>query len=158
MVLRQMAIHLGLPNQEVLELEDGLERFRKSHLFQALEQAERCYFEREFLLPWPRKRPPRGLRRRPLVRGVMDVVYCGGRNNWGIVSLTAAAGAAPVEQCPGLLFWVHAAHEQFGAWPAVVASWHLPSGSSVQTDGDWWRKSDLLDRFHKALSQRATRG
>ena len=149
--LRKIAGRLGLPAADTGELEAGLARFIEQ--FPWLWKMDARWFEREFLLEWPRKRPPRGLRHRPVVRGTIDILWRHGKQ-WGVIWLSSAKVA---ELRPGLVFWVHAAREWFGGWPKQVDAHSLADGTTLTEEGSW-SGSELIARFHDALGKRAEEG
>jgi ATP-dependent exoDNAse (exonuclease V) beta subunit len=150
--LRQSAAQMGLPLEETEALEEALRRFSQDFRVRLGEKGQ-CWFEREFLLEWPRKRPPHGLRHRPVVRGVIDIAWRQGRH-WGLLALSSdpLPDGDPIESRPGLIFWVVAAREWLGGWPQSVEMYSL-ADNTTRSSSHNWQKSDLLTRFHDALSQ-----
>src|SRR5581483_476593 len=69
-LLRQAAARLGLPPEEAGALEESLAHFLYDSGHVRFWEAERCWRRHEFLLEWPRKKPPCGLQQKPVVRGV----------------------------------------------------------------------------------------
>jgi ATP-dependent helicase/nuclease subunit A len=151
--LRLTAAQMGLPFEEVGALEESLERFTQN-LGGWMWQQDVCWFEREFLLEWPRKRPPQGLQRRPVVRGTIDMLWKKGRY-WGLLWLIdePLPSGELTDLHPGVIFWVLAAREWFGGWPQSVEMYSLVDQSRRVARHNW-QKSDLVSRFNDALVQR----
>jgi len=133
-LLRRTSARLGLAAEETGELEEALERFLHIEGYLKLWESEAVWVEQEFLLEWPRKRPPRGQRQRPVVRGVLDVLWRNGKQA-GLLWLTTAR--LDVLR-PGIGFWVHAAHQLCGVWPQIVEAYSLADAARLREDGTTW--------------------
>jgi hypothetical protein len=139
--------------EDARELEEALERFLYQSPFGQVWRAELLRLELPFLLEWPKKRPPRGMKQRPVVQGVIDLMWGAGKDG-GLLWLTTEPFPPDDFPHPGRIFWVHAYHQLTGTWPRRVDAYCLADGSCREESGQEWRGSDLIDRFHEALAAR----
>jgi ATP-dependent exoDNAse (exonuclease V) beta subunit len=152
-LLRRTAERLGLPVEESRELEESLERLLNPPTFARVWRAELLRVESPFTLEWPGKRLPRGMKQRPIIQGVIDLLWREDKDG-GLLWLTTEPLPAHEWPHPGRIFWVHAYHQLTGAWPRRVDAYSLADGSYREESGQSWRASDLIDRFHEALAAR----
>src|SRR5262249_50072393 len=119
-VLRRAAAQLGLVD-EAGAVERGVGGVIGSKEFAPPGRAVECHRELEFLMPWPGRKAPAGLKHRPAVRGVIDCAWQDARQGWHLLCLRLSSPAPHTDNLAKLIgtvprsvaFWVHAAKHLF---------------------------------------------
>ena len=159
-LLRHVSDHYDLAGA-AQELGRWLEAFTQAETFTRLAAVHVCHREWEFLLEWPGKEPPSGLRQRPVVRGLIDCLWQDATRGWHLLYLATepppAAAAHPYDHRPGLLFWGHAVQQLLGVWPKDLTVYSLPDGGILSASGTSLRQGKLLNQFGKALAAPAVK-